>query len=184
MHAFEALIAEVLEGEGYWVRRSVKLDLTREEKKQIGRPSCPRWELDLVAYSPKKNEMLAVECKSYLDSPGVDLADLSGGRYADRYKLFTDPTLREVVLKRLALTMNEQGLSGENPQVRLALAAGKIRSDVDALRSHFEKNGWLLFDPLWLRGQLEQLSKGSYTNSVAAMVAKLLLRGKPSSVGD
>jgi len=37
--------------DGYWVRTSVKVDLTKEEKVQIGRPSSPRWELDIVGYS-------------------------------------------------------------------------------------------------------------------------------------
>jgi len=94
MHAFEELIAEILEANGYWVRHSFKVALTREDKLSIGRPSSPRWEIDILAYRAPENRVLAVECKSYLDSPGVDLTDLQGGRYAARYKLFTEPQLR------------------------------------------------------------------------------------------
>jgi hypothetical protein len=82
MHGFESLVAEILETEGYWVRRGYKVELTKGEKRAIGRRSSPRWEIDLLAYDAAENTVLAVECKSYLDSPGVDLADLRGGRCA------------------------------------------------------------------------------------------------------
>ena len=50
MDAFEMVVAAVLERNGYWTRTSVKVELTREEKQKIKRPSSPRWELDVVAY--------------------------------------------------------------------------------------------------------------------------------------
>ena len=74
MQGFEALIAEILEAEGYWVRRGHKVGLTKEDKQEIGRPSSPRWEIDVLGYRAPENLVLAVECKSYLDSPGVNLA--------------------------------------------------------------------------------------------------------------
>lgn len=70
MDAFEQLVSEILWMEGYWVRASLKVELTKEEKKAIGRPSSPRWELDIVAYSGRDNLLRVVECKSYLDSRG------------------------------------------------------------------------------------------------------------------
>jgi len=66
MDAFESVIALLLRQEGYWVIPSFKVEITREEKRKIGRPSSPRWEIDLVAYQGATNEVLAVECKSYL----------------------------------------------------------------------------------------------------------------------
>jgi len=176
MHGFESLIAELLETEGYWVRRGFKVRLTKEDKRKIGRPSSPRWEIDLLAYCAPKNLVLAVECKSYLDSSGVDLGDLQGGRYAERYKLFTEPGLREVVFRCLASNLVESGLCRAKPTIHLALAAGRVRSDPAALGAYFQKNGWLLFDPDWVREHLKATSDGSYTDSVAVMVAKLLLR--------
>jgi len=50
MDAFEQVVEEILWREGYWVRTSVKVELTREEKIAIELPSSPRWELDVVAY--------------------------------------------------------------------------------------------------------------------------------------
>jgi hypothetical protein len=73
MDAFEQLVSEILWMEGYWVRTSVKVELTKDEKRKIGRPSSPRWELDIVAYSGRDNLLKIIECKSYLDSRGVAL---------------------------------------------------------------------------------------------------------------
>ena len=67
MDAFEQVVSEILWTEGYWVRTSVKVSLTKEEKRQIGRPSSPRWELDVVAYRGRDNILRVVECKNYLD---------------------------------------------------------------------------------------------------------------------
>ena len=57
MDSFEQVVSEILWMDGYWVRTSVKVDLTKEEKVQIGRPSSPRWELDIVAYSGRNNSL-------------------------------------------------------------------------------------------------------------------------------
>jgi hypothetical protein len=176
MHGFETLLAEILEDEGYWVRRSVKVALTKEEKVKIGRPSAPRWEIDLVAFRAPENHLLAVECKSFLDSTGVCLSDLQGGRYASTYKLFTDSTLRDVVLNRLALQLVEQKYCAATPRVTLALAAGKIKGEASAVHQFCEQQEWLLFDAAWIRDRLKRASNSGYTNSVATMVAKLLLR--------
>jgi hypothetical protein len=176
MDAFETLVAEILESKGYWVQQSVKVKLSAEEKTKINRPSCPRWEIDLVAYRPRSNELIAVECKSYLDSRGVDLTHLLGGPHAKRYKLFTEPNLRMVILNRLLAQLQDQGLVHGSPEVRLAMAIGKIAGDPAALKRHFEQNGWLLFDTASLHTDLERLAKDGYVDSVASIVAKLLLR--------
>ncbi|MGO8794458.1 MAG: hypothetical protein ACLQLC_06520 [Candidatus Sulfotelmatobacter sp.] len=48
MDAFKQVVSEILWMDGYWVGTSVKVDLTKEEKVRIGRPSSPCWELDIV----------------------------------------------------------------------------------------------------------------------------------------
>jgi hypothetical protein len=55
MDAFEQVVSEILWMDGHWVRTSVKVDLAKEEKVLIGRPSSPRWELDIVGYSGRDN---------------------------------------------------------------------------------------------------------------------------------
>jgi hypothetical protein len=91
MDHFESIIATLLEDEHYWVRRSFKIDVTREEKRQVGKHSIPRPEIDLLALGFSRNEVIAFEVKSFLDSPGVRLADLQMEHEVQegRYKLFT-----------------------------------------------------------------------------------------------
>lgn len=182
MDAFESVVGEILWREGYWVQASLKVELTKEEKITIGRPSAPRWELDLVGYSGQRNELLVIECKSYLDSFGVQFRAFNGGdeKLAKRFKLFNDHTLRKVVLNRLCQQLADAGLITNDPKITLALVCGKIvrNADRQQLREHFDQNGWLLWDEEWLKQKLQAMSTGSYENSPVAVVAKLLLRGE------
>jgi hypothetical protein len=182
LDAFEQLVSEILWMEGYWVRTSVKVELTKEEKRQIGRHSSPRWEIDIVAYNGRDNLLRVVECKSYFDSVGVRASSFDGSNpdHAKRYKLFNDPELRRVVFNRLCLQLTESGACREAPDIRVSLAAGKVRNDSDrkSIRAHFETQGWELWDEPWLRERLQTMAKQGYENQVSAVVAKLLLRGK------
>ena len=76
MDHFESIISTLLEAEGYWVRRSFKVNVTKDEKRQIGKYSIPRPEIDLLALNFSANEVFALEAKSFLDSPGVKLDQL------------------------------------------------------------------------------------------------------------
>ena len=184
MDAFESVVAALLERKGYWTRTSVKVDLTKEEKRQIGRPSSPRWEIDVVAYKGSTNSLLAVECKSYLNSPGVRLSSFDGSSEteANRYKLFNDERLRTVVFNRLSIQLFESGFCPKPPQITLCLVAGKIYQDVKPIQEHFKKNGWELWDVDWLRSELEILAKSGYDNTVVAIVSKLLDQSRSKKV--
>lgn len=179
MDAFESLISMLLRHEGYWTTPNFKVDLTAEEKRKIGRPSSPRWELDLIAYKGATNEVLMVECKSFLDSPGVLFRN---GEFAPpkRYKLFTDDNLLEVVQSRLRAQLVKSGRCAAAPTVTLSLAIGKMarQTDVTGLQTRFNACGWKLFDPDWVREHLLTASKAGYENDVAFIVSKLLLRKK------
>src|SRR5689334_13879527 len=109
----------MLSQQGYWVWPSYKVSLTRAEKERIGRRSSPRWEIDLVAYKGATNEVLVVECKSFLDSRGITLAALTAPdiRFATRFKLFHDVVLRSVVLRRLARQLVTIGACSPRPKV-------------------------------------------------------------------
>jgi hypothetical protein len=180
MDAFEKLVGMILERKGFWVRFGVKVNLSKEEKRAIGRPSSPRWELDIVAYKAATNELLIVECKSYLDSRGVSFKALHGQdkQFSRRYKLFLEPELRRVVLKRLVAQLQEAGSCAPSPKVILCLVAGRVvgEQDREKLRGHFEKKGWLFWDDEWLRNALGQAAKQGYEDDVSAVVAKVLLR--------
>ena len=182
MDAFEQLVSEILWMEGYWVRTSVKVELTKKEKRLIGRPSNPRWELDIVAYNGRENLLRVVECKSYFDFTGVRASAFDGSNadHAKRYKLFNEPELRRIVFKRLCLQLTAAGACREEASVKLSLACGKVRNDTDraAIRACFEAQGWEFWDEPWLRDRLQRMSQQGYENQVSAVVAKLLLRGK------
>lgn len=179
MDAFERVVAMLLERDGYWIRQSVRVKLTKQEKIRIGRPSSPRWELDLVGYRAKDNSILVVECKSYLDSPGVRFEAFdSDSRHSDRYKLFVDSKLRRVVLRRLLRQLAEAGAVRPNARVTLCLAAGKTISPAATLqiRRLFVRRGWQFWDAGWIGARLRDVALDGYENDVAAIVAKLLLR--------
>ena len=182
MDAFEQVVSEILWMEGFWVRTSVKVDLTKEEKVRIGRPSSPLWELDIVGYSGRDNTLRVVECKSYLDSRGVALRAFNGSdaKFAERFKLFSDDDLRSVVFERLRKQLAECGACAADATVKLCLACGRIATTADreGLHKHFAEKGWELWDEKWLREKLQLMSEHGYENQVSAVVAKLLLRGK------
>ncbi len=55
MDYFENLVKRLFESEGYRVKQSVKVNLTKSEKKELGKPGIPRPEIDLVGYKPLEN---------------------------------------------------------------------------------------------------------------------------------
>lgn len=136
MDAFEQLVSELLWNEGYWVQTSYKVALSKEQKLSIQRKSSPRWELDIVAYKGGENELLVVECKSFLDSPGVRFRDIefdSKKRTKGRYKLFSENKLRGFVFENLVNQLSEQGSCSPDATVKFAMAAGKIATENDRL---------------------------------------------------
>lgn len=179
MDSFEHVVATILFQNGYWVTQGFRVHLTRDEKAAIGKETCPRWELDLVAYRGRDNHLLVIECKSYLDSTGVMAKDvLATDAHRSRYKLFVDHKLRTVVLNRLSIQMSEMGLIPQGVTVQLALAVGKYRNQKDRImiENYFQEKSWRLFSPDYIAQQLREISHLSYFDSVAHIVAKLIVR--------
>lgn len=183
MDAFEDLVALLLRRDGYWTTTSYRVDLDKAQKRAIGRHSTPRWELDVLAYRGSENEVLVIECKSFLDSPGVIFRN---GVFEpeERYKLFSEPGLREVVLGQLRAQLHREGLCPANPKIRLGLATGKIasKSDRDGLAEHFQANGWELYTDKRIKQMLEQAADAGYENEIALVATKILTRNRV--VGD
>jgi len=184
MNAFEDIVKLYLEEEGYWVRQSVKVNISKQDKVDIGLPSMPRPEIDLVALNVEKNELLLVEVKSYLDSYGVYFEAVSdkNDKLAGRYRLFTDDKLREIVTKRLREEYLEQGLIDKNTTVNYALAAGHIHSpeDVPKIRDYFskQKEKWILFPPKDIKEKVKELAEKGWEDNPVTMTAKLILKSK------
>jgi len=178
MDSFESIVRTIFENKGYWVKTSFKVDLTKEEKRRIGRRTSPRWELDVVAYKGGSNEILVIECKSYLDSSGVKAESLKNGKYKGKYKLFNEETLREVVFARLIAQLLESGSCRKNARVKLCLAAGNVASEKDRgeLSEYFRSKGWGFYSDQWIKNELVKLSSSGYENEVAIVTTKLLTR--------
>ena len=182
MDAFETIVAEIAARQGYWVRQSVWVDLTEEDRQLLGgarSTNLRRINLDVVGYNSRDNEVLVIECKSFLDSPGVRYQSfVEGGAHAGLYKLFTNPTWREVVLNRLRAHLEPRCAPGFT--FTLCLACGNIAvGDEPALIEHFARNSWCLWTPRWLRQRLVEMKQSRYENNLAMITAKLLLRNQP-----
>lgn len=179
MDHFESIISTLLEAEGYWVRRSFKVNVTKEEKRQIGKPSIPRPEIDLLALHFSTNEVFALEAKSFLDSPGVKLAQLQEEHEVPegRYKLFTSHRYRSIVLSRLLKDLIADGMASSNTKISLGLAAGKVyQGQSKPIREFMEKNKWLFWSPEDIKNKVTALAKRGYENDPAIITAKILMR--------
>jgi hypothetical protein len=177
MDAFQSVVAQIFSELGYWTEIDFKVELTKDEKRAIDRPSSPRWEIDVIAYKPRSNQLLAIECKSYLDSHGVAVADLfADGRYASRYKLLTEDKIWPVVRGRLVRQLYDQERIAADPSVRLCLAAGKVYDLENEVKDRLSAIDVDFYGPSWLKGRLEEFASRGYANEIAVVVAKILRR--------
>lgn len=180
MNAFENIVMQYLEEKGYWVRQSVKVDISKEDKRALDLSTMPRPEIDLVALNVKENELLLIEVKSLLDSGGVWFEAVSGEdrKFAERYRLFTNSKFRDIVTKRLREEYLEQGIINGKTQINYALAAGKISSswDESKISDYFSQQGWKLFSPKEIKEKIMELSKKGWEDNLVTMTAKLILK--------
>lgn len=179
MDSFEGLISTLLEAEGYWTRRSFKVNVTKDEKKAIGNHSIPRPEIDVLAMSHARNEVIAMEVKSYLDSPGLRPEELQASHVKPegRYKLFTSANYRGIVLARLHQDLIDCGMADAKTNIRLGLAMGKVYQGRTAdVRQHLDAQKFIFWSPEDIKEKVTALAKRDYENDPAIMVAKVLLR--------
>lgn len=179
MDAFEEIAFKLLLEDNYWVRHSVKVNLTKEEKVNIHKPTTPRPEIDLVAYRPKENELLLIEVKSYLDSNGVRMDELLK-EYAiqkGKYKLLTSANYREIISTRLKKDWMKSGLIDRNTRITYGLIAGKVfMNKEDKMQQYFNERNWFFWGPSEVRSRLEKLMNNRYENNQATVMSKILMR--------
>lgn len=179
MDHFETIVCDLLEAAGYWVRRSFKVEMTKEEKRRVGRHSMPRPEIGILAYKRETEELLVLEAKSFLDSPGVSLDQLSEAhdKPEGRCKLFTCEKYRQVVFQRLRLELLRHGVISDKTKLRLGLAAGKVhRHESAQVREFMDSRGWYFLSPQDIQDQVMRFSEMGYENNPAVITAKILLR--------
>ena len=176
---FENLVRTLLEAEGYWVAQSFKVNVTKQEKRDIGKHSIPRPEIDLLAMNFVKNEVIAVEAKSFLDSPGVRASELIASHSIPegKYKLFTCGTYCSIVLSRLKQDLIDKSMANASTVIRLGLVVGNVYpGDVLLIRRHAERQGWLYWSPRLLKRKLRSQARRGYENDPAIITTKILLR--------
>jgi hypothetical protein len=180
MDHFESLVKTLLEVDGYWVRQGFKVDLTREEKRAIGKHSMPRPEVDLLAFRPSDGVIQVLEVKSFLDSQGVRPEDLrlEHDLAAGKYKLLTSARYRDVFLPALRRTLIDKRLWAEGARLELGLVAGKVYQQREMeLAQWFGTKGWFFWGPSEVRNRVKALAAMGYENEPSIITAKLLLRG-------
>lgn len=179
MDHFEGIVKILLEHEGYWVRQSFKVNVTKQEKRDIGKHSIPRPEIDLLAYRPADNDIIAVEVKSLFDSPGFKVDELLEAHQVPqgRFKMFTCENYRSIVLSRLQQDLQECGMIDGKQNIRLGLAAGNIyQSRTAEIKEHFDENDWFFWSPEDIKEKVVSLAEKGYENEAAIITAKILMR--------
>lgn len=133
----------------------------KEEKRDIGKHSIPRPEIDILAFNPKDNEIMVVEAKSYLDSNGVRADELIE-KYQipqGRYKLFTCENYRNVVFYRLKQDLIELGMAKTNTKLRLGLVAGRVYQNRSCdITELFRVQEWYFLSPENIRDKVNALA--------------------------
>ena len=205
MEALESLCEILLRQAGYWVIPGIYVALNQRDKdfldETVALPtlgkrvfkSFPRTQLDLVAYKPAKNELLIIECKSFLDSPGISARSFPFSRRVSldrpvsredvarfkQYKLFQHPEYLKVVSDQLIKNLKTLGMltQDNHPSTRLMLACGRLADTSSApIRDQFRHQGWRFAGPKTIVRGLSRLKNIGYHNDPIVMTAKLLLR--------
>jgi len=179
MDYFEGIIKTLLEHEGFWVRQSFKVNLTKQEKRDIGKHSIPRPEIDLLAFNQNKNHIIVLEAKSFLDSPGVRIDDLKEVYEIPegRYKLFTCEKYRGIVFDRLKQDLIDTEMADGETVIKLGLVAGNVyQSRSEDMCKLFDSKGWVFWSPEDVKDKVNALAKKGYENEPAIITAKILMR--------
>jgi hypothetical protein len=175
---FEQIVAQYLESKGFWVRSGVRVLLSKADKRELGKPSLPRPEIDLIAFNLKANELIAFEVKSYLDSPGVKYESLATTTSGEgRLKILTDPRYQALLAERLKEQCIESKLILPSAKLRFGLAAGNVpRLDREKIKALAEQRGWMYVAPEDISQWVRSLAELAYENDPVVLAAKLILR--------
>lgn len=179
MNAFEQIIAKLLEEDGYWVRSSVKINLTKQEKVNLGKPSLPRPEVDIVAYSISENIIFLLEVKSFFDSNGVYYEHVANDNEVrdGKYKLLTSHQYRDILVHRLKEDWVRSGIINDKTAVSFGLIAGKIHKNKDEdFENYFKDKGWFFWGPKDVKDKVVKLSQKGYEDDMMVITSKILSR--------
>lgn len=178
LESFEHIVGVFLEQQEYWVRHSVKIELSKEERKKLGKKmiNTPRPEIDIVAYQPEEDELILIEVKSFLDSDGVKINDLSGkkSREKKRYKLLNDKKYQKLITDSLTRQFLKKRLIKESTKIKYGLAAGKVQPKSESkITDWLNHNGYKYFSPEKIKNTIRNLAHAGWLDDIVTMTAKL-----------
>jgi hypothetical protein len=131
------------------------------------------------AFNFSENKVIALEAKSFLDSPGVSLDQLKEEHDVPegRYKLFTSERYRTIVLSRLLSDLSASGMADFKTKITLGLAAGKVyQGRSESIREFMSAKDWLFWSPEDIKQKVTALAVRGYENDPAIITAKILMR--------
>lgn len=178
MDAFEEIAGTLLLNEKYWIRHSVKVNLTKEEKVEIGKPTTSRPEIDIVAFDVVQNILFLLEAKSFLDSSGVIYEEVIeiNENPSGRYKILTSEKYQKTIVARLRSDWLYAGIINEKTEFRFGLIAGNINKNKELeLKKYFTEKNWFFWGPTILKEKLTALSQKGYENCIITIAIKLML---------
>jgi len=179
MDSFETIVAQLLIEDGFWVMTSIKVDLTKEEKKKINKPTTPRPEIDIIAFNLKNNTLFLIEVKSFLDSRGVVLNELQkkSDIQKGRYKLLTSDKYRNIISKRLFEDLSKKGLINTKTKISYGLIAGNVYQNKEVeIKEYFNNKKWLFWGPSEIKSKVINLSLKGYENNPVTIASKIILK--------
>ena len=169
--AFEDIIGVLLEADGYWIKRNVKLQVPGAAALGLKSGAC---ELDLVAFRPTDPaEVLIIECKSFGRSGGIDWKTFAPPEGATtrrhRYKLFWSQQLRQGIVELLQVN---RITPPQLPHVFCLASAATAKAHHQLIANHLSDSGMRFFDRFWVEQRLQALGNNRvYQNCVVSSLA-------------
>lgn len=177
MDAFESIVATYLDSKGYWVKQSVKVNISKDDKKELGLQTMPTPEIDLVAYNPVENELILIEVKSYFDSEGVTIAGLNDpkSKKTKRYRLLNDEKYQRIIREQLQKIFIDKKFINHSTKIKYALAAGNVRTrDYDKIKAYLAGREYVFYEPMEIAKAIKSLKNSVYINDSVTITVKLL----------
>lgn len=186
MNSFEQIVAKIFESKNYWVKSNVRVELTDKEKIRIMMDkkkglSLPRPEIDIVAYSPTRNELLIVETKSYFNSFGVKLSEVSRQHSVPKgtFKLITCKNYRQIVTNGLIREfVNRDLIKSKSVKVRYFLVGGNTYpqnkpESIEKIKNFLEGKKIAYWGIEDIRRELAVIADSGYEDDVVTMATKI-----------
>lgn len=177
MEAFEQIIGQLLEEDKFWVRHELKVILTEDEKKQIGKDTIPAIGIDIVAMDVVNNTIYLLEVKNFLNSNGVDSKKImvEYEKQEGRYKFLTCTHYRNIITERLRKQLQESGHIKDKITISYGLIVSAVAPKHEILLDkYFKDKGWFFWGQTIVRDKIKKLADNKYENKVATVVSKIL----------